>query len=347
MAERRLSPLSSRVKRAGILAALAGVRLAADPVHRDRQRLVRLGGDRSEATSRRWRSASRSPRPARPPRAGSARPACASSSRPRSVARLRDSSLTSAVKRLVGLAAAVAHGVLERSRSSPGSTCDARRRGATRALRRRAAAPPRRASRPGIGARVAREGLPGEHVEADAADPRRGAREVALDQVGLEPDRPRRSARPSSCAGCEMPILLIRSSAGPCRWPSISVCAPPASAPFRPGSDAAIEACRRASRTRGTDRPPRRRSRAGRRCGAPRAASPVSTTRPRRRRVPVADEVVVHGADREQRRAPGRARRRRPRSERIRMSSPPSIAASTPRRQSASSARCEARRRPR
>ena len=40
-----------------VLAAFAGVRLAADAVHRDRQRGVRLGARSSRATSRRWRSA--------------------------------------------------------------------------------------------------------------------------------------------------------------------------------------------------------------------------------------------------------------------------------------------------
>ena len=38
----------SSVKRTGILAALAGVRAAADPVHRDGERLVRLARERAE-----------------------------------------------------------------------------------------------------------------------------------------------------------------------------------------------------------------------------------------------------------------------------------------------------------
>ena len=46
-----------RLEAVGFFAAFAGVRLAADPVHRDRERGVRLARDRAEATSRRWRSA--------------------------------------------------------------------------------------------------------------------------------------------------------------------------------------------------------------------------------------------------------------------------------------------------
>ena len=47
MALRRLSPFSSGVN-LGVLAALAGVGLAAYPVHRDGERLVRLPGDGAE-----------------------------------------------------------------------------------------------------------------------------------------------------------------------------------------------------------------------------------------------------------------------------------------------------------
>ena len=46
-----------RLEAIALLAAFAGVGLAADPVHGDRQRGVRLARDRAEATSRRWRSA--------------------------------------------------------------------------------------------------------------------------------------------------------------------------------------------------------------------------------------------------------------------------------------------------
>ena len=48
IAERRWSPLASGREADGILAALAGVRLAAEAVHRDRQRLVRLARQRAE-----------------------------------------------------------------------------------------------------------------------------------------------------------------------------------------------------------------------------------------------------------------------------------------------------------
>ena len=46
-----------RLEAVALLAAFAGVGLAADPVHRDRKRGVRLARDRAETTSRRWRSA--------------------------------------------------------------------------------------------------------------------------------------------------------------------------------------------------------------------------------------------------------------------------------------------------
>ena len=48
IAERRESPFASRHVAHRILAALAGVRLAAEPVHRDRERLVRLARERAE-----------------------------------------------------------------------------------------------------------------------------------------------------------------------------------------------------------------------------------------------------------------------------------------------------------
>ena len=49
--DRRAAQVAVRVgqEAVGVLAALAGVGLAAEPVHRDRQRLVRLGGDRAVA----------------------------------------------------------------------------------------------------------------------------------------------------------------------------------------------------------------------------------------------------------------------------------------------------------
>ena len=57
-----------------ILAALAGVRPAAEPVHRDRRASRAPRARSSRGTSRRWRTASRSRPTTRPPRAGSARP---------------------------------------------------------------------------------------------------------------------------------------------------------------------------------------------------------------------------------------------------------------------------------
>ena len=49
IAERIESPLAKRLEAVALLAALAGVGLAADPVHRHRQRGVRLAADRAEA----------------------------------------------------------------------------------------------------------------------------------------------------------------------------------------------------------------------------------------------------------------------------------------------------------
>jgi hypothetical protein len=48
IAERMLSPFGSGLKRSDFLAAFAGVRLAADPVHGNRKRGVRLARDRAE-----------------------------------------------------------------------------------------------------------------------------------------------------------------------------------------------------------------------------------------------------------------------------------------------------------
>ena len=48
IAERREVAVRVGHEAGRILAALAGVRLAADPVHRDRERLVRLARDRAE-----------------------------------------------------------------------------------------------------------------------------------------------------------------------------------------------------------------------------------------------------------------------------------------------------------
>ena len=48
IAERLLSPLGSRLEAVRLLAALAGVRLAADAVHRDGERRMRLARDRAE-----------------------------------------------------------------------------------------------------------------------------------------------------------------------------------------------------------------------------------------------------------------------------------------------------------
>ena len=134
IAERRVR----RAKRTGILAALAGVRLAADRVHRDREVLVRLARQRAEAhraghealddlgprldllerDRRRARRGSRAARAASP-----------AASRPRRrPARTRCRPARRRCARRAGAA-----------RSCPGSTCGARRRAATSRRRRPAA----------------------------------------------------------------------------------------------------------------------------------------------------------------------------------------------------------------
>ena len=70
------SPLAQRLEAVALLAALAGVRLAADPVHRHRQRGVRLAADRAEAHRAGREALDDRRRPARPRRAAPAgRPA--------------------------------------------------------------------------------------------------------------------------------------------------------------------------------------------------------------------------------------------------------------------------------
>ena len=93
--------VGQRLEAVGLLAALAGVRLAADAVHRDRQRGVRLAADRAEAHRAGGEALDDLGSPARPRRAASAcRPACSSIS-PRMVSSRSLCSLIDCGERLV------------------------------------------------------------------------------------------------------------------------------------------------------------------------------------------------------------------------------------------------------
>ena len=77
-----------------VLAALAGVRASADPVHRDGERLVRLARERAERHRAGGEPLDDLRSPARPRRAGSPAPALRKRIRPRSVERRAESALT-------------------------------------------------------------------------------------------------------------------------------------------------------------------------------------------------------------------------------------------------------------
>src|SRR5205085_254508 len=193
-----------------VLAALAGVGATAEPVHRDRERLVRLARDRAEAHGAcaealhdrargldllqrdrlARRRAAAGPDPEQAPQRGLARGVLVDLARVLAVA-LKRLALADA---LIGVEVA-----LQRS-------ADVSVGGAHRVLDERdrlrvphvmlAVAPPRidaadrqqLVGRPRVGARVALERLGGEHLLTDTADARGGAREVPVDQLSLEAD---------------------------------------------------------------------------------------------------------------------------------------------------------------
>ena len=166
-----------------VLPALAGVRLAADPVHGDRERLVRLARQRAErhraggeALDDLARGLDVVERDAAV--SGNLKPIS-----PRSDARRAERRVHLGRPLVVARPAAVADRVLElgdRLRvphvvlAVPAPRVDAADRQQLAGL--------------GIRAQVARERLAPDHVEPDAADPRRGAGEVAVDQPGLQAD---------------------------------------------------------------------------------------------------------------------------------------------------------------
>ena len=211
IALRRRSPFVVGHEAVRLLAALAGVRLRAEPVHRDRERLVRLGADRAERHRAGDEARARSTRPARPRRAASASPPSTISSRPRSVTSARVLVVAQPLElveprasrraRTASCSAAIVAGFHLWQLAACGATGTGRRPAARRIAPRGAEA-----------ARVARERLVAELVEPDAADPRRRAGEVPLDQRRDRARPPRRSARRDSSARVEMPILDITLS---------------------------------------------------------------------------------------------------------------------------------------
>ncbi len=170
----------------GILAALAGVRAAADPVHRDRQRLVRLARQRAER-----HRAGREPLDDRARRldlvqGDPAVPGLAEAEQP---AQGRTAGILGVHRGrvlLVRLPAAVSHRVLQESDRVrvplPVLTVAAPRVEPEHGQQRVVCVAV--AVRPCVpGERVA-----GEHVDPDAADPRGRSGEVALHELGRESD---------------------------------------------------------------------------------------------------------------------------------------------------------------
>jgi hypothetical protein len=169
----------------GVLPALARVRLAAEAVHRDGQRLVGLARERAERHGarrealddlrRRLDLLEIDPAPLREAEAQQApqrRPA-------------RGVLVDQPRVLRVGLGAAVAHRVLqERDRLRvPLVVLAVAAPGVHAAHGQEVGVGPR------VGARVLVERLAGERLEADAADPRRRAGEVRLDELGRQADR--------------------------------------------------------------------------------------------------------------------------------------------------------------
>jgi hypothetical protein len=168
----------------GVLAALAGVRLAAEAVHRDGEVLVRLAADRSERHGARLEALhdlrGRLDLVDRNRRAG------AEAEEPADGAQALALVVCRGREVLELLVAAGAHGVLQQ-------------RDGVRVVHVMLAAPPPLilAARLEVAVEVggdlervvvAELRLAREHVQADALNARRGPREVALDQIGVEAD---------------------------------------------------------------------------------------------------------------------------------------------------------------
>ena len=204
IALRRKSPFSSGVKRCGSSPPSPEFDLRADPVHRDRERLVRLGADRSE----RHRAGDE-------PRRRSTRRGSTSSS---GIGSLAGSMLEQAAQRDERVVLVVAQPLelveLRARRSRRTASCSVaivagfhlcsspvRRQLVLAADGQQPRSPaPRPKPRAWRSTR-----LVAELVEADAADARRRAGEVPLDQRRDRARPPRRSARRGSSAPSRCP----------------------------------------------------------------------------------------------------------------------------------------------
>ena len=176
--DRRAAPVAVSLARvaARVLAALARVRAAADPVHRDRERLVRLGRERAEAH-----------RPGREALHDLGRGLDLVERHRRALLPHPQQAADQAVlgvllvhplgeRGVVHAAVAVARGRRAGgSRSSPGPTCGARRRGARRRRRPAAGAPraPRAGARARRGRRASGRARPGRRGRGVRAPPSR------------------------------------------------------------------------------------------------------------------------------------------------------------------------------
>ena len=159
IAERLLSPLGTGLKRSDFLAAFAGVRLAADAVHRDGQRRVRLARDRAKRHGAGGETLHDLASRARPPPAGPARGRLLGALDAEQAAQI-EQVLVLLVQQLgegaILVARIAAHGVLQQ-RDGVAASSYAPRRGCGRRNRRRHRArrdrPARRRRRAGGGAR--------------------------------------------------------------------------------------------------------------------------------------------------------------------------------------------------
>ena len=177
---------------------------------------MRLARDRAERHRARGEALDDLRRPARPRSSGIGSASRNAEQRRAASRAARVSAFTALRVRLVRLAPSSSGRRAAAARSSPGSTCGARRRAATRTGRHRQ----QRVRRRRGSARACRASdSSASAAQADAADPRRRAGEVAVDELGREARPPRRSARRSTTGSSRSPSSTS-SSAGPWRCPS-------------------------------------------------------------------------------------------------------------------------------
>ena len=216
IAERIESPFGSGLKRSASSPPSPVLELAADAVHGDGQRGVRLAADRAEAHGAGGEALDDldgrlRPRPAAP----ASRPVL-NSIRPRRVSRRSFWSLIVLGEELVLGRSVAAHRVLQLATRSPASRHGPRRAGGRHSRRRRPACCDRsdcRHRRRGGGARFL-----GDLLQADAFDGGGGAGEVLLDEVAATGRPRRRSARRNRTGRWRCPSWTS-PSARPCRSP--------------------------------------------------------------------------------------------------------------------------------